>query len=64
MIRVYLSSSTNSTMFTRCCDVAICDHQANCPACKKEVYPGADGTDHQRNIARWNMASAPMRRSP
>lgn len=24
---------TNSTMFTNCCEVAICDDQSNCPRC-------------------------------
>ena len=36
---VHLSSHTNSTLFTDCCDVAICDDQSVCPHCKKEVEP-------------------------
>ena len=56
MVYVRLSSPTNSTIFTNCCNVAILPHQAHCPRCKAEVYPGVDETDHQRNQARWNWA--------
>ena len=63
MISVFLCSPTNSTMFTRCCQVAICDDQANCPRCGQEVYPGADATQHQRRVSRWNMAFGPTRRA-
>lgn len=63
MKSVFLCSPTNSTLFTRCCEVAICDHQAYCPSCREEVHPGADATDHQRRVARWNMAFGPTRRS-
>lgn len=60
---VYLSSPTNSTMFTNCCRVAINDNQARCPACKEEVYPGKDYGDHQRHMARWNWAFGKQRQA-
>lgn len=69
MASVYFCSPTNSTFFTTCCDVAICDDQQECPRCKKDVYPFADGmSDEDRNeaaggyyhhntrMARWNSA--------
>ena len=37
MAEVYYCSKTNSTCFTRCCEVAICDNQDACPACGEEV---------------------------
>jgi hypothetical protein len=61
MNSVYLASPTNSTIFTRCCSVAINDDQALCPRCREEVYPGKDATTHQRSVARWNMAYGPHR---
>jgi hypothetical protein len=72
MASVYLSSATNSTMFTRCCSVAICDHEARCSRCKEFVYPdreddhafGIDRSDHQRHMARWEQAYGPHRRDP
>ncbi|WP_286920091.1 MULTISPECIES: hypothetical protein [Pseudomonas] len=62
MKSVYLASHTNSTIFTRCCDVAILDDQVLCPGCREEVYPGLDATNHQRRTARWEMAYGPTRR--
>lgn len=53
---VYLSSPTNSTMFTTCCDTAICDDQTECPRCGKLVY-GWD-SDNIRQ-ARWKYAYKP-----
>jgi hypothetical protein len=63
MNRVFLCSPTNSTIFTLCCEVAICDDQAKCPCCGEEVYPGVDATEHQRRVSRWNMAFGSTRRS-
>lgn len=52
MPSVYYSSQTNSTFFTTCCRVAICDHQQKCPNCKKDVYPFYEGmTDKERDEA-------------
>ena len=39
MSTVRFSGPTNSTMFTTCCGVAVCDDQANCPDCGEEVIP-------------------------
>ncbi len=61
MIRVLLCGHNNSTIFTNCCEVAICDDQAFCPACKQEVYPGELATNHERRVSRWSMAYAPYR---
>ena len=62
MIGVFLCSPTNSTMFTNCCQVAICDDQGLCPRCEKEVYPGLDASSHSRGVSRWEMAYGPTRR--
>jgi len=48
MAGVHFSSRTNSTLFTNCCGVAICDDESKCPHCGREV-PGT-------SRARWNMA--------
>lgn len=63
MKSVFLCSPTNSQMFTRCCEVAICDDQAFCPRCREEVYPGQEATNHQRRTKRWEMAFGPTRRA-
>jgi len=53
---------TNSTMFTRCCQVAICDDQRCCPRCGQEII-GADAeTDHERGLIRWRNATAHWKR--
>lgn len=52
MASVYYSSRTNSTFFTTCCNLAICDDQQKCPGCKADVYPFYDGmSDKDRNEA-------------
>lgn len=55
MPTVFLCSQTNSTMFTTCCQVAICDDQSNCPRCKKEITP-------RSRRGRWEAAYGPFRR--
>lgn len=55
MPSVYLSSETNSTMFTTCCRVAICDDQGSCPNCKEDIEP-------KGSRARWQHAYGPIRR--
>ena len=50
---VYLCSPYNSTMFTKCCEVAICDDQQNCPSCGLYVV-GWDS--YNRNKTRWLYA--------
>lgn len=47
--------STNSTMFTECCEVAICDDQPNCPRCNRPVI-GYDLTPNARGRIRWNSS--------
>ena len=54
MPTVFLCAPTNSTMFTTCCQVAICDDQANCPCCKKEITP-------RSRQGRWEAAYGPHR---
>ncbi len=54
MATVFLCSPTNSTMFTTCCEVAICDDQGTCPNCGEDVEPKG------RN-ARWEKAYGPYR---
>lgn len=63
MKSVFLCSPTNSTMFTTCCEVAICDYESHCPSCGEEVYPGVDATEHERRVKRWEEAYGPHRRS-
>ena len=55
MATVFLCSPTNSTMFTTCCEVAICDDQANCPRCGVEIWP-------RSRTSRWETAYGPIRR--
>lgn len=70
MTSVFYSGPTNSTFFTTCCKVAICDYQQKCPVCKKDVYPFYDGMteaerkqaasgyyNHSTNIARSSQAN-------
>ena len=48
---------TNSTFFTACCSVAICDDQPNCPVCKRKVVGWEEKTDARRNSMRWKNAT-------
>jgi len=48
---------TNSTMFTQCCEVAICDDQTGCPSCGREVVGDSETTPHLRGRARWANAT-------
>ena len=50
-------SGTNSTIFTECCNVAICDDQENCPVCKNPVVGFDAKTRGQRNKIRWHRAT-------
>ena len=43
MAGVFYCSPTNSTFFTACCEVAICDDQQKCPSCRADVYPFYNG---------------------
>ena len=54
MSSVFLCSPTNSQMFTTCCEVAICDDQALCPHCGREVFPRSASE-------RWQRAYGPIK---
>ncbi len=48
---------TNSTLFTECCEVAICSDEPYCPRCKRKVI-GADAeTIEERSKIRWKNAT-------
>ena len=66
---VFHDSPTNSTFFTACCKVAICDDQEKCPICRQDVYPFYEGMspkeraeagggyyNHNTRMARWRQA--------
>lgn len=55
MATVFLDGPTNSTLFTTCCEVAICDDQKVCPRCRQDVQP-------ETRTARWGVAFGPIRR--
>lgn len=54
---------TNSTMFTQCCDTAICNDELNCPKCKRKIVGYDADTDHQRGLIRWRYATGHWKRS-
>ncbi len=43
---------TNSTFFTECCEVAICDYESRCPKCNRKVVGHDAKTDHDRHLRR------------
>lgn len=47
----------NSTMFTDCCQVAICDNEPRCPRCRNLVVGHDEPSSHRRGIVRWRMAT-------
>ena len=49
-------SGTNSTMFTLCCNVAICDDEPNCPVCKRKVIGWDAESSHKTSKIRWRHA--------
>ena len=52
MSSVFYDSPYNSTFFTTCCRVAICDDQEKCPQCRADVYPFYQGmSDSERRQA-------------
>lgn len=55
MATVFLDGPNNSTMFTTCCEVAICGDQNKCPYCKQDVEPKGDRS-------RWEVAYGRIRR--
>jgi len=50
-------SGTNSTLFTACCGVAICDDEIGCPRCHRTVVGDDCPTDRERGKARHRNAS-------
>lgn len=48
---------TNSTLFTECCEVAICSDQCNCPKCGRLVVGHNEKNDGDRAYARWKSAT-------
>uniref|UniRef100_A0A6M3LGK6 Uncharacterized protein n=1 Tax=viral metagenome TaxID=1070528 RepID=A0A6M3LGK6_9ZZZZ len=49
-------NGTNSTFFTECCEVAICDDQPCCPLCGREVIGSDIENQHERHLFRWRLA--------
>ena len=52
---------TNSTMFTECCDTAICEDDACCPSCGRKVI-GYDCVPAERRRIRWADATSGWKR--
>ncbi len=53
---------TNSTMFTECCETAICDDQPNCPRCGREIVGHDAESNHERRMIRWKNATSHWQR--
>lgn len=48
---------TNSTMFTACCEIAICDYERCCSKCGREVVGANELNNHERRKSRWQNAT-------
>ena len=55
-------SGTNSTFFTQCCSVAICNDEPYCPRCRRKVIGYDAKTNHERGLIRWKHAYKPNAR--
>jgi len=55
-------NGTNSTMFTECCEVAICDSECYCPKCKREIIGFNAPTNGDRIRIRWKDATKHWKR--
>lgn len=53
MPTVWFSGPNNSTFFTTCCSVAICEYERDCPVCGLAVEP----YEHR---SRWEVAMTAM----
>ncbi len=53
---------TNSTMFTECCQVAICENEPNCPHCGRKVIGWDADSIHKTGKIRWQYATAAWKR--
>ncbi len=47
---------TNSTLFTECCRVAICDDEKCCPSRGREAMGSEIDDPHYRGLYRWKIA--------
>lgn len=56
-------NGTNSTMFTTCCHVAICDSEDECPMCHNKIYGWNAESAHACGRMRWASATAHWDRS-
>lgn len=52
-----MPQGTNSTLFTECCGVAICNDQRKCPRCERQVIGHNTDNEHERGIIRWRNAT-------
>lgn len=59
-----LPQGTNSTFFTECCQVAICDYQKVCPHCKGLVIGHDALTEHARRMIRFENATRFWKKTP
>jgi len=59
-----MPQGTNSTMFTECCEVAICNDQRCCPHCNGKVIGHDAETNHKRGLIRWRHATQHWNRKP
>ena len=50
-------NGTNSTMFTECCDTAICDDERCCPKCRRKIIGFDAKSNHEREMIRWSSAT-------
>ena len=57
-----MPQGTNSTFFTECCRVAICDDEASCPACGRLVIGYNVASGHKRRMVRWENATKHWKR--
>lgn len=51
------AEGTNSTMFTNCCETAICSDERRCPRCNRIVVGHDAASDHEREKIRWRNAT-------
>lgn len=57
-----MPQGTNSTMFTECCEVAICDDETHCPKCKRKVVGFDAESAYERGRIRWKNATSHWKR--
>ena len=55
-------SGTNSTFFTECCHVAICDCEGICPICKRKVIGYDAESNAEAHRIRWESAASHWKR--